>query len=178
MGSLSPAHEDTSEEPFSSCHWNAADCTKQDVQLYSKNISLPWAEPPPQSLHTWTLTSATIREINAKEKEKYHIWILTSTGTRLKLHMLLSPIVPRFLSPSHHKVSPRLPLQWRHQSHCRFLCCGSLPIANIDRTAVWQHWRQFMLISKRSKNVMERIPAWVQQHPAITCHPRGKQGCD
>jgi len=32
-----------------------------------------------------------------------------------------------------------------------------------------------MLISKRSKNIVERIPFWILQHPEIICYSPGSE---
>lgn len=178
MGFLSLAHEDTSDEIFFPPASGMQQIAPSKMCSCTVRTEVSPEQSPPQFLHTWTLATATIREIEAKEKEKYYILdfgLAQALCSSYTCYFLRSPL-GSFSHPS--TVSPRLPLQWRHQSHCRFLCCGSLPTANIDQTAVWQHWRQFMLISKRSKNITERIPSWIQQHPAITCHPRGKRQCD
>lgn len=178
MGFLSLAHEDTSEEIFSSCLWNAPDCTKWDVQLYSKNISLSWAEPPSIPAHMNTYYShCHINQSKGEWKVLFYGYRLAQApGSNYTRYFLQFPFSP-FTYPVTKSATVSLSSE-SSRSHCRFLSYGSLPIANIDQTAVWQHWRQFMLISKRSKNVVERIPSWIRQHPEIICHSNAKWGCD
>lgn len=178
MSFLSLAHEDTSEVIFFSCLWNAPDCTKRDVQLYSKNASLSWAEPPSIPAHMNTYHSHY--HVNQSKGEWkvlfYGYWLVQALGLSYTCYLLRFPL-SSFTYPTTKSVTVSLSSEGS-QSHCRFLSYGSLPIANIDQKAVWQRWRQFMLISKRSKNVVERIPSWIWQHPEIICHSTGKWGCD
>lgn len=120
--------------------WNAPDCIKRDVQLYSKNVSLS-EQRPPQSLHTRTLTTAAITQSNAKENEKYYFmyWLVQALGSGYTCSFLQFPL-SSCTYPTTKSAPAFLPSEGR-QSHCRLLSYGTLPIANIDQMAVWQHWR-------------------------------------
>ena len=147
VGFLSLAHEDTWEAICFSCLWNAPDCTKQDVQLYCKNIKPSWAEPPPVPTHMNTYYSHYC--INQQRMKNTVLWMLTSTGTRLKLHMLLSLIFLQLLSLSHHKVSHSFPLQWRQSE--------SLQASLLWIPANCKYW------SNGSVTALETIYAYLQE---------------
>lgn len=130
--------------------------------------------PPPVPAHRNTYYSHAHTNLCKREWKVlfYGCWLVQALGSGYTCSFLQFPLSSCTYPTT---VSHSLPPQWR-QSHCRFLSYGALPIANIDQTAVWQHWRQYMLISKWGKNVVERIPAWIWQHTEIFCHSQRKWG--
>lgn len=90
---------------FFSCLWNAPDCTKRDVQLYSKNVKSFLSGAPLNSCTHEHLLQSLSYKSKQRRMKSIILWILTSTGTRFKLHVLPSPISPQFLYLSHHSQS-------------------------------------------------------------------------
>lgn len=155
------------------------ECTRlQQVgcAMYSKKLSPFWAEPPSIPPHTNTYNSH-YHIIQSKGEWKLLIYgyrPVQTLGSTYTCYFLWFPFGSS-IYPTTKSVTVFLSGEGSH-SHCSFLSYGSLPIANIDQKVVWQHRRQFMLIFKRSKNVVERIPSW--QHPEIICHSTRKRGWD
>lgn len=73
----------------------------------------------------------------------------TSTGTRLKLHMLLSPVSLQSLYLSRHKVSHSLPLQWKQSE--------SLQVSLLWIPANCKYW------SNGCVTALETIYAYLQE---------------
>lgn len=111
VGFSSLAHEDTSEEIFFffPASGNAPDCTKRDVQLYSRNSSPSRAEPPSIPAHMNADYSHHHRNPSKGEREVvfYGYWLVQALGSSYTRHFLQFPFaVPLPIPPQSQSQSP------------------------------------------------------------------------
>lgn len=111
VGFSSLAHEDTSEEIFFFFFLpgNAPDCTKWDVQLYRRNRSPSWAEPPSIPAHMNAYYSHHHMNQSKGEWEVlfYGYWLVQALGSSYTHHFLQFPFpAPLPIPPQSQSQSP------------------------------------------------------------------------